>query len=254
MHEILGGFRQIPLQVRTVPRVIVQDAQRQGPLPLAPRRDHLQRAVMEVEVPQRADVFRLITADLALLASQGRAQFAGVFLRLQARLAHHTLSDHVPPHGGIGLQRTEYLLGLHQRLQVVVVQLVGPVRVVVVLVRQTFEDIRLQRHLPAIFPYGPPQAPHGIVPLLAREVEPTFQRLGREADLAPGHRMRPPLGGQRLQGGLEFSSGRRRAQQRTHDREAKPLPQGRSGENRLSGHHSSSESSTRRGNTTVRPA
>ena len=31
MHEILGGLRQIPLQVGTVPRVIVQEPQR--PLP-----------------------------------------------------------------------------------------------------------------------------------------------------------------------------------------------------------------------------
>jgi hypothetical protein len=41
MHEILGRLGQIPLQVRTVPRMIVQDAQSQGPLPKATRRDHL---------------------------------------------------------------------------------------------------------------------------------------------------------------------------------------------------------------------
>ena len=64
MDEILRCLGQIPLQVRTVPRVIVQDAQSDRVLPQAPRRDHLQRAVMEVEVPQRADVLGLVTADL----------------------------------------------------------------------------------------------------------------------------------------------------------------------------------------------
>ena len=41
MHEIFGGLGQIPLQVAAEPRVIVQDAQGQRPLPLATRRDHL---------------------------------------------------------------------------------------------------------------------------------------------------------------------------------------------------------------------
>ena len=182
---------------------------------------------MEVEVPQRADVLGLVTADLPLLAPQGRQQFSRMFLRLQTRLAHHALRHHVPPHRGVGPQRTEDFLGLHQRLQVVVVQLIGPVRVIVVLVRQTFEEVRLQGHLPAIFPHGPSQDAHRIVLLLASEVEPTFQRLGREADLAPGHRMRPLLGGQELQSGLEFSPRRRCAQQRAHHREAETRPQGR---------------------------
>ena len=85
MHEILRGLGQIPLQVRTVPRVIVEDAQSQRPLPLATRRDHLQRTVMEVEVPQRADVFGFVTADLAPLAPLGSQQFSRKFLRLQSR-------------------------------------------------------------------------------------------------------------------------------------------------------------------------
>ena len=53
MHEILRGLGQIPLQVRAVPRVIIQDPQRQRPLPLATRGDHLQRAVMEIEDNRR---------------------------------------------------------------------------------------------------------------------------------------------------------------------------------------------------------
>jgi hypothetical protein len=196
--------------------------------------------MMEVEVPQRADVLGLVTANLAPLAPLGRPQFSGVFLRLRTWLAHHALSHHVPPHRGVGPQRAELFIGLHQRPQVVVVQLIGPVRVIVILVRQTFDEVGIQGHLAAIFPHGPSQGAHRIVPLLTRAVEPTFHRLGREVDLAPRHRMRPRLGGQRFEGGLEFSSRRRRAQQRAHHREAKPGPQGRGGESRLCGHHSSS--------------
>ena len=241
MHEVLRGLGQIPLQVRTVPRVIVQDAQSQRPLPLATRGDHLQRPVMEVQVPQPADVLGLVTADLTPLTPQRRQQFSGVFLRLQTGLAHQPLGHHVPPHRGVGLQRTEYFLGLHQGLQVVVVQLIGPVRVIVVLVRQTLEEVRLQGHLPAIFPHGPPQAAQRIVPLLPRTVQPTFQRLGRETHLAAAHRMRPGLGGQRFDGGLEFSPRRGRTQQRTHHREAKTRPQsGCQGSERF-GHHVSSQ-------------
>ena len=77
MHEILGGLGQIPLQVHAVPRVIVQDAQRQRPLPLATRGDHLQRAVMEIEVPQRPRTqprncgFRAARAACAASSSPG---------------------------------------------------------------------------------------------------------------------------------------------------------------------------------------
>ena len=189
----------------TVPRVIVQDAQRQRPLPLATRRDHLQRAVMEVEVPQCADVLGLVTADLTPLAPLGRQQFSR---DVSSASDGACAPAPAPPCTAAPWSRTgadRASIGLHQRLQVVVVQLIGPVRVIVVLVRQTFDEVRLQGHLPAIFPHGASQDAHRIVPLLASAVEPTFNRLGRETDLAPGHRMRPRLGSQGLQGGLQFS-------------------------------------------------
>ncbi len=66
------------------------------------------------------------------------------------------------------------------RLQVVIVQLIGPVRVVAVLVGQTFGQGRFERHLPAVFPHGLSHTAHRIVPLTASKAEPTFNRLGRE--------------------------------------------------------------------------
>jgi hypothetical protein len=132
----------------------------------------------------------------SLLSPLGRQQFSRAFFGIQARLAHHPLRHHVSPHGGVGLERAELGVALHQRLQVVVVQLIGPVWVIAVLVHQTFDQLRLQRYLAGIFPDGATQAPDGILSLSAGTVEPAFERLGREADLAPVHRMRPCLGGQ----------------------------------------------------------
>ena len=160
--------------------------------------------MVEVEVPQRAHVIRFVTANLTLLTPLGRQEFSRAFFGW-SWLAQHAPGHHVPPHRGIGLQRTKLFISLHQGLQVVVVQLIGPVRVIVVLVGKTLDEIGLQGHLPAVFPHGLSQHANRIVLLSASTVEPGFNRLGREADVSPGQRMCPSLGGQGCEGGLEFS-------------------------------------------------
>ena len=73
VHEILGGLREVPLHVAAQPRVVVEDAQGDRALPLAAGREHLERAVVEIEMPQGADVLGFVAADLALFATLGRA-------------------------------------------------------------------------------------------------------------------------------------------------------------------------------------
>ena len=55
--------------------VVVEDAERQRPLLLAAGRERLEGAVVEIEMPQGADICGLETADLARLASTGSAGF-----------------------------------------------------------------------------------------------------------------------------------------------------------------------------------
>ena len=87
MHEVLGGLRKIPLDVAAQSRMVVEDAQRDRPQPLAALSEHLERTVVEIEVPQRPDILGFVAADLARLAlssaraSPGRPLGRGVGLR-----------------------------------------------------------------------------------------------------------------------------------------------------------------------------
>jgi hypothetical protein len=117
--------------------MVVENGQGERMLPLAPRTEHLEGAVVKVEMPEGADLFRLEAADLALVAPCGSAFLAGV-PGLHAGLAQQAMRLQVAAHGGIGAQRPQRRLGLEQRRQVVVVQLVGPVRVFLVLAAEPF--------------------------------------------------------------------------------------------------------------------
>ena len=162
VRQVLGGFRQIPLQVAAEPRAVVEDAQGQRLLPLAAGREHRERAVVEVEVPQCADVFRLVAADLPLFPPPGRADLAGSALGCP-RLADHAVGLHVPPDGGVRTWRPQRRVGLGRRAQVVVVQLVGPVLVRFVLRKQAFGQPRRQRDLATVLAQGPLQHAHRVV-------------------------------------------------------------------------------------------
>ena len=77
MHQILGGLREVPLQVAAQSRVVIENAQHDRALPLAAVREHLERPVVEIEMPQGPDVLGFVAADLSSLASVSRARFAG---------------------------------------------------------------------------------------------------------------------------------------------------------------------------------
>src|SRR5271166_3883568 len=96
-------------------RVVVDNGQRQRMLPLASRAEHLEGAVVEVEMPEGADIFRLEAADLALLASLGGAYFAGL-AGLGPGLTQQAVRLQVAAHRGIRAQRPQRRFGLELRL------------------------------------------------------------------------------------------------------------------------------------------
>ena len=84
VHQVLGGLREVPLDVAAQSRVVIEDAQRDRAQPLAAGSEHLERSVVEIEMPQRPDVLGFVAADLARLAPLFRAYFARALLRPRA--------------------------------------------------------------------------------------------------------------------------------------------------------------------------
>ncbi len=141
VDEILGGLGEVPLQMAAQSRMVVQDAQGDGFLPAAAGREDLQPTVMEIGVPERAHVLGFVTADLALFAALGRPDFAGTALDARPRLADQTVGLHVAANRAIRAQRSQLGIGLGRRRQIVEVQLIGPLRMVLILPGQ-LPDLR----------------------------------------------------------------------------------------------------------------
>ena len=102
MHQVLGSLREIPLDVVAQSRVIIEDAQRDRPQPLAAGSEHLERAVMEVEVPERSDVGGFVAADLPCLPSRFRACRARTSAGPEPGPTHQAVSLHGTLDRGIG--------------------------------------------------------------------------------------------------------------------------------------------------------
>ena len=51
VHEVFSGLREVPLDVAAKPRVVIENAQRDRAHPLAVRSEHLERCMVEIEVP-----------------------------------------------------------------------------------------------------------------------------------------------------------------------------------------------------------
>ncbi len=196
----------------TQSRMVVEDAQGDGFLPAAAGREDLQPTVVEIGVPERAHVLGFITADLALFAALCRPDFAGAALDARPRLADQAVGLHVAANRAIRAQRSQLWIRLGRRRQIVEVQLIGPLRMVLILLGQLPDLRRGQRDLAAVLSHGAAEDLDRII-LLSRLVEPAFDGDGGEVDLAAADRMHPGLGGERLEGGPEFSARRRPPQE-----------------------------------------
>ncbi len=104
VDQVLGGLTEVPLDVAAEPRVVIEDAQRDRVQPGPGVREHLERAVVEVEVPQRPDVLGLVAANLASLASGFGDRLARVPGGLGLGFAHPAVSLHVALDRGIGTE------------------------------------------------------------------------------------------------------------------------------------------------------
>ena len=226
MHEILRGLREVPLNVAAESRMIVEDAQRDGAQPLAAWSEHLERAVVEIEMPQRPDVVGFVAPNLARLASRFGDDLAGSSLGLKPRLGHPAVSLHVPPDRGIRAERPQRRIGLHQGGEVVVVQLIAPVLVIAVLENQPLGEGSGQGHLAAVFAHGAAQDADRVVVSAPRHVIPPLDGDSREPDVASGYGMTPGLLGKAADRCLERTAIGGRAQQRAHHGEPEPCPQG----------------------------
>ena len=111
--------------------MIIQDAQSDGALPLAVVREHLERCMVEVEMPERSHVLGLVAANFSVLASL--TSIIPTAFGSRPPLANKAVGLHIPPDGGIRSQRPERIIGIDQRREIVVVQLVAPVLVCAVL-------------------------------------------------------------------------------------------------------------------------
>ena len=85
-------------------------------------------------------------------------------------------------------------------------QLVAPVRVVVVLEHESLRDGGGEGYLAAVLAQGAAQGTDRVVVLAPRHVVPPLDGDGREMDIASGHRMRPGLGGKVADGCLQHSA------------------------------------------------
>ena len=173
MHQHLGGFLQIPLQMTDQPRVIVDKAQQQRRDPGACSRQYLTRTMMEIGVPQTLNIFRFITAHLQSLQSCfGLAATRGIPFGNAFAVIASCL--HVTAHGAVGRHRLQRRFLLCRREQIVVVQLHAPARMGPILHRQgLYQSRRELAESPGIVACVTAQGCHrvfgmtcGIVPTL----------------------------------------------------------------------------------------
>ena len=115
MHQILGSLREVPLDVAAQSRVVVEDAQRDRAQPLAAGSKHLERSMVEIEMPQRPDVRGFVAADLARLSPSFGVGFAGALVQRNPGLFHQAVGLHVALDRGIRAELPERRIGSSPR-------------------------------------------------------------------------------------------------------------------------------------------
>ena len=184
VHEHLRGFGQVPPQVAAQPRVIVQEPQQDGRLPLPGGDQHTARAVVEVGMPQRMAARDLVAEHLAGC----HRRRVPVPAAPAAALSDQPAVAHRPGQRGVGGHRPERRIGLGPRGQVLVVQLRRPRRMRPVLLAQRLHQQRRDRAFPpGIGARAALQRPNRIVLRRTRLVVPALDSGDREAHRsAPG--------------------------------------------------------------------
>jgi hypothetical protein len=169
--------------------MIVENAQRDRGTPLAVWSEHLERSMVEVEMPKRPNVRGFIAADLSGLAPYFSERFARTLAETTSRLAQQAVSLHIPLDSGIGWEPSQGRIGLGQSGQVVVVKLIAPVGVITVLKLESLGEGSRQANLPAVFAHGAAQGADRVVALVTCRVIPSGDGVCCEVHVASGHGM-----------------------------------------------------------------
>ena len=209
MHQTRSRFVEIPLRVTDKPGAVVQNGQQDRSDPLAVRQQHLERSVMEVEVPQTAHVLALVTANFTRRGVFPGSDLAGPLGSRLAPLTEQTVRDHEAMQRRVRRRRAQVGIVLDLRGQVVQVQLVAPRRVLLMLpadglgqlVRHRQELSAVTAKLPLQYGDRVPGRPCRVVPALD----------GRDAEVhhLTSRGMPPRQTGQAYELGTQFSRGRR---------------------------------------------
>ena len=221
VDEDLGGLLQIPLQVTAQARVVIEEAEQDGRLPLARRRQHAALAVVEVGMPQRVAAGDLVAQHLAGFG--GRLVLD--LVPLPGTLADQAAIAHRPRQRRVGRHRAQPGILLHQRLQIVVAQLCRPRGMGPVLLAQRRDQPR--RHGPLAADVGPRLAAQRldrVLILCPRPVVPALDRGHREAHRALARRVFPVAFGEPLEFNSQLPRRWGRRQERSDDRKAQARP------------------------------
>ncbi|OQC22706.1 MAG: hypothetical protein BWX70_03065 [Verrucomicrobia bacterium ADurb.Bin070] len=223
VDEVLGGLGEIPLDVARQARAVIVDAQRHGCVPLPVGRQDLARAVVEIEMPEPADVLGLEAARLAPLPGLVDCRRAVAVLLGLVPLAH-VVGMHVAQDRAVGRHGAEGLGLAYERAQVLCVQQIAPVRVGRVLRAQLLGKIGIEIDSPLVLADLPLERADGVLVAGAGLVEPVLDGRFAEADGVAGDGVRPTGLGQALDFLRELAMRRRRAEQPSDDGEAKARP------------------------------
>ena len=221
VDEDLGGLGEVPLQVAAQARVVVEEAEQDGRLPLARGGQHAALAAVHIGVPQGVAARDLVAQHLA-----GFDRRPGLALMpLAPALAHQPASPHRPGQRRVGRHRAELGVAVDQRRQVLVVQLRRPRRMRPVLLAQRLDQRRRHRALaPGIGARAPLERADRVVVRRPRLVVPALDRRGREAHRPLARGVLPFALDQPLELGAQLPRRRRRGQKRPDHREAQPRP------------------------------
>lgn len=100
MHQAGGGLIQVPLQMAEQTAMVIEHAHQHGGHPLACAGQDLTRTMMEVPVPQGADVIDLEAAYLQALEPFTGRQRASA-RRLEPGLEKHGVDQHIASYAGV---------------------------------------------------------------------------------------------------------------------------------------------------------
>jgi hypothetical protein len=171
MDECLGIFVQVPLQVAAKSRAVIQHSHKLSGGVLARRQQHTARAFMKIRMPERMDMLDLEAADLTrneVIIDAGAAAFSPSPSRFK-----QTVLFHEPRDRGVRRQRFQLLVLFGDRDEIVVVQLVGPARMLFVQSSERLLDRHRHRGMTAgVRRYFARQRPHRVVRMFLSQIQP----------------------------------------------------------------------------------